>query len=338
MENVETLFFVKRPEEKYIPPSTQIYIWKALVFLVAGICGLAVFSVFRLGVLYALEFSGIMSMQNLISLGQVLLWLCYLMALITGGVFEIRAMIIPYPYYLATLVFASKRRVRKNGWRLILPFFESPVSYIDMRWKAISVNDNNALTSDNIPVILNMNLRLKIDPKHPLTALFDVDNVIQVINKTVEGTIRTIIGNIALESLSQRKIRLETGIQVLTDIQNESVKMGIEVTSAAIADIQVVDTKIREAIAQLAEAGYLAKAKITLAGAESETIKKLREALIDILPEGADQNKVVDAILELRRQQTWTQISSQGGLLPLVDLNAMINKPNSPDTGGAKDT
>jgi regulator of protease activity HflC (stomatin/prohibitin superfamily) len=207
-----------------------------------------------------------------------------------------------------------------------------------MRWKAISVNDNNALTSDNIPVILNMNLRLKIDPKHPLTALFDVDNVIQVINKTVEGTIRTIIGNIALESLSQRKIRLETGIQVLTDIQNESVKMGIEVTSAAIADIQVVDTKIREAIAQLAEAGYLAKAKITLAGAESETIKKLREALIDILPEGADQNKVVDAILELRRQQTWTQISSQGGLLPLVDLNAMINKPNSPDTGGAKDT
>src|SRR5688572_12448343 len=77
--------------------------------------------------------------------------------------------------------------ILEPGWRIIIPIFQS-YQKVDMRVKAVDVPDQNAITRDNVSVLVNAVIYYKVSSAEK--AILEVENFYYAVSQYAQTTMR----------------------------------------------------------------------------------------------------------------------------------------------------
>jgi regulator of protease activity HflC (stomatin/prohibitin superfamily) len=144
-------------------------------------------------------------------------------------------------------------------------------------------------------------------------------HVQQFLNATVmlaQTTLRSVLGQHALDEMLSERTKLNTDIQAIVDVQTEV--WGIKVTNVEIRTVELTENMVR-AIAKQAEAERDRRAKIIHAEAEFQAAQTLVDAakILGSIP----------AAMQLRYLQTLTEIGAEQNSTVVFPMPIDIMKP-----------
>lgn len=217
-------------------------------------------------------------------------------------------------------------RVLESGFNFIIPFLDNPrnitwkttqkgvdgktyyvikdISRIDLRETVYDFPRQNVITKDNVTISINALLYFQIvDPK---SAVYEIQNLPDAIEKLTQTTLRNLVGQIDLDEtlVSRDKINQELRI-ILDDATN---KWGVKVTRVELQDI-IPPVEIQTAMekqmkaerdrrAAILEAEGLKKSAILKAEGEKESAINIAEGAKQaaiLKAEGIAQARIVEA-------------------------------------------
>jgi regulator of protease activity HflC (stomatin/prohibitin superfamily) len=217
-------------------------------------------------------------------------------------------------------------KVLESGFNFIIPFLDNPrsinwkstqkgldgntyqmvkeISRIDLRETVYDFPRQNVITKDNVTISINALLYFQIvDPK---SAVYEIQNLPDAIEKLTQTTLRNLVGQIDLDEtlISRDKINQELRI-ILDDATN---KWGVKVTRVELQDI-IPPVEIQTAMekqmkaerdrrAAILEAEGLKKSAILKAEGEKESAINIAEGQKQaaiLKAEGIAQARIVEA-------------------------------------------
>ncbi|MGA9795256.1 MAG: slipin family protein [Rhizomicrobium sp.] len=209
--------------------------------------------------------------------------------------------------YERALVFRFGRYIDTRGPGLfwIVPLGVERAMKVDMRVFTDGVEQQEAMTRDNVPVKANAVIWYRI--VKPDLAIIEVQNVRNAVIQVALTTLRNIIGQHSLDDVLKEREKLAGLIKDRVDQVTEG--WGVEVQNVEMKNVEI-PASMQRAMAQEAEALREKRARIIKAEAEHEAALKLREA--------ADEIMKTPASLELRRMQMLTEIGAEQNTMTVV--------------------
>ena len=183
------------------------------------------------------------------------------------------------------------------GLTLIFWPFETMVR-VDLRTITLDVPPQDVITRDNVSVKVNAVVYFHV--MEPAKAIVKVANYMYATSQLAQTTLRSILGQAALDELLSEREKLNESLQEILDKHTDP--WGIKVT---MVEVKAVDLPIemQRAMAKQAEAEREKRAKIIHASGEFEASKQLAEAAHVIASEPAS--------MQLRYLQTLTEIAAE---------------------------
>jgi regulator of protease activity HflC (stomatin/prohibitin superfamily) len=187
----------------------------------------------------------------------------------------------------------------------------------------MDVPTQDVITSDNVTVKVNAVVYFRV--VDPLRAIVEVENFLYATSQLAQTTLRSVLGEVALDDLLSHREKLNQRLQEILDQHTDP--WGIKV---ALVEIKGVDLpeNMQRAMARQAEAEREKRAKIIHAQGEFDASKMLSAAAAQIAAE--------PVAVQLRYLQTLTEIGVEKNttiIFPLpVDLIDYFIKAR----GGAK--
>ena len=209
--------------------------------------------------------------------------------------------------YERALVFRFGRYqdTRGPGLFWIIPLGVDRAVKIDMRVFTDGVEQQEAMSRDNVPVQANAVIWYRI--VKPDLAYIEVQNVRNAVIQVALTTLRNVIGQHSLDDVLKEREKL--GLLIKTRVDQVTEAWGVEVQNVEMKNVEIPAT-MQRAMAQEAEALREKRARIIKAEAEFEAAMKLREA--------ADEIMKTPASLELRRMQMLTEIGAEQNTMTVV--------------------
>jgi regulator of protease activity HflC (stomatin/prohibitin superfamily) len=209
--------------------------------------------------------------------------------------------------YERALVFRFGRYMGLRGPGLfwIVPLGIERAVKVDMRVFTDGVEQQEAITRDNVPVKANAVIWYRI--VKPDLAIIEVQNVRMAVIQVALTTLRNIIGQHSLDDVLKERQALADLLKTRVDQVTEA--WGVEVQNVEMKNVEI-PASMQRAMAQEAEALREKRARIIKAEAEHEAALKLREA--------ADEIMKTPASLELRRMQMLTEIGAEQNTMTVV--------------------
>ncbi|HVV66129.1 MAG TPA: slipin family protein [Rhizomicrobium sp.] len=209
--------------------------------------------------------------------------------------------------YERALVFRFGRYMLTRGPGLfwIIPLGVERAVKVDMRVFTDGVEQQEAMTRDNVPVKANAVIWYRI--VKPDLAIIEVQNVRNAVIQVALTTLRNIIGQHTLDDVLKERERLGEMLKSRVDQVTEG--WGVEIQAVEMKNVEIPGS-MQRAMAQEAEALREKRARIIKAEAEMEAARKLREA--------ADEIMKTPASLELRRMQMLTEIGAEQNTMTVV--------------------
>jgi regulator of protease activity HflC (stomatin/prohibitin superfamily) len=209
--------------------------------------------------------------------------------------------------YERALVFRFGRYqdIRGPGLFWIVPLGVDRAVKIDMRVFTDGVEQQEAMSRDNVPVQANAVIWYRI--VKPDLAYIEVQNVRNAVIQVALTTLRNVIGQHSLDDVLKEREKL--GLLIKTRVDQVTEAWGVEVQNVEMKNVEIPST-MQRAMAQEAEALREKRARIIKAEAEFEAAMKLREA--------ADEIMKTPASLELRRMQMLTEIGAEQNTMTVV--------------------
>jgi regulator of protease activity HflC (stomatin/prohibitin superfamily) len=208
--------------------------------------------------------------------------------------------------YERAVVFRLGKYVRTSGpgLYLIIPLIEWQMT-IDMRTMTTSVEQQEAITRDNVPIKINAVIwRRTIDPKNAVVEVVDVGNsVIQV----AVTALRHVIGQHTLDDVLKEQEAISRALQISIDQVTEP--WGVKVERVQMKNVEIPES-MQRAMAQEAEALREKRARQIKAEAEVEAAALLRQAAETIMQS--------PAALELRRMQMLTEVGAEQNTMTII--------------------
>ncbi len=204
--------------------------------------------------------------------------------------------------------------VKMPGWRLIVPVFQS-MTKVDIRTKAVDVENQDAITADNVSAKINAVIYYKV--KDAAKAIIEVENFRYAVTQLAQTTMRNIVGEVTLDELLTGREKISAKIEEI--VEKASDHWGIEVESVQLKDINLPETMIRT-MAKQAEAEREKRAVIINAEGEKLAAKNISEA--------ADMLSKSPGAIHLRTLHSINDISSDASntvvfAVPLEILRAI---------------
>jgi regulator of protease activity HflC (stomatin/prohibitin superfamily) len=187
--------------------------------------------------------------------------------------------------------------VKGPGVVWLIPFLERMVR-VDLRVVTVTLQTQETVTRDGVPVQVNAVLWYKIDdPKLAVNAVFDRD---LAVIQAAETSLRDSIGQHALDDLL--KNRMQVNAKLMELLAGSAKKWGVEIDAVEMRDLDIPE-QMQRALAREAEAVREAKARLIKAEGEMAAAATLADAarLISQVP----------AALEIRRLQTLSEIGAE---------------------------
>lgn len=209
--------------------------------------------------------------------------------------------------YERALVFRFGRfiDIRGPGLFWIIPMGVDRAIKVDMRVLTDGVEQQEAMTRDNVPVQVNAVIWYRI--VKPDLAIIEVQNVRNAVIQVALTTLRNVIGQHSLDDVLKEREKLSAILKERVDFMTEA--WGVEIQNVEMKNVEIPAT-MQRAMAQEAEALREKRARIIKAEAEFEAAMKLREA--------ADEIMKTPASLELRRMQMLTEVGAEQNTMTIV--------------------
>jgi regulator of protease activity HflC (stomatin/prohibitin superfamily) len=208
--------------------------------------------------------------------------------------------------YERAVVFFLGRYVRTSGPGLyfLIPLFEWR-STVDMRTSTTSVEQQETITSDNVPIKINAVIwRRVVDPA---ASLIEVENVGDAVTQVAITALRGIIGRHSLDDVLKAQDAVSRALQATIDKATEP--WGVKVERVEMKNVEIPET-MQRAMAQEAEALREQRARLIKAQAELEAAALLKKAAETIMESPAG--------LELRRMQMITEVGAEQNTMTII--------------------
>jgi regulator of protease activity HflC (stomatin/prohibitin superfamily) len=234
-------------------------------------------------------------MPELLLLAVLVLFVLFLTGFRVAQQYE-RALVFRFGRYMA---------MRGPGLFWIVPLGVERAVKVDMRVFTDGVEQQEAITRDNVPVKANAVIWYRI--VKPDLAIIEVQNVRNAVIQVALTTLRNLIGQHSLDEVLKEREKLALMLKERVDQVTEA--WGVEIQAVEMKNVEI-PASMQRAMAQEAEALREKRARIIKAEAELEAAVKLREA--------ADEIMRTPAALELRRMQMLTEIGAEQNTMTVV--------------------
>ncbi len=212
---------------------------------------------------------------------------------------------------------SAQRGVKGPGLIILWPGIQKMVR-VSLRTVTMDVPSQDIVTKDNVTVKVNAVVYFRvIDPKK---AILEVEDYFYATSQIAQTTLRSILGQNALDDLLSNRENINAELQKVIDDQTEP--WGIKVTNVEVKNVDL-PVEMQRALARQAEAERERRAKIIHAEGELQASSKLSEAS-DIISRNP-------TALQLRYLQTLTEIGTEKNttiIFPLpIDLLRAFSLP-----------
>ncbi len=242
--------------------------------------------------------------------------------------------------YLASVITVLKEYERGVIFRLgrLLPAPKGPglilvfwpidkMMRVSLRTIVLDVPPQDVITRDNVSVKVNAVLYFRV--MDPTKAIIEVENFMDATSQLAQTTLRSVVGQVELDSLLAERDQLNTQLQGILDAHTDP--WGIKVSMVEVKHVDLPQEMIR-AIARQAEAEREKRAKIIHAEGEYQASAQLREAAVVLASE--------PVAVQLRYFQTLTEVASDRSStivfpLPIDMLKLWMGDQGGEDGGGA---
>jgi regulator of protease activity HflC (stomatin/prohibitin superfamily) len=162
--------------------------------------------------------------------------------------------------------------VADPGLRLLVPVIDTPM-FVNMRVQTVDVSKQQAITQDNVPVLVNGVIFFKvIDPE---AAALKVENYWQAIVRLAQATLRDVVGKLSLDELLSHQERLEA--EIARNVEETSKRWGLHVEAIKLEDIDVPE-ELKKMMSRQASSEREKRATIIKADGDRQAAAALAEA------------------------------------------------------------
>ena len=169
---------------------------------------------------------------------------------------------------------------------------------VSLRTIVLDVPPQDVITRDNVSVKVNAVIYFRV--MDPTRAIVEVENFLYATSQLAQTTLRSVLGQVELDSLLAERDRLNTDLQSILDAHTDA--WGIKVSMVEVKHVDLPQEMIR-AIARQAEAEREKRAKIIHAEGEFQASEQLRKAAVVLASE--------PVAVQLRYFQTLTEVASE---------------------------
>ncbi len=188
---------------------------------------------------------------------------------------------------------------------------------ISLRQEVLEVPPQDVITRDNVTIKVNAVVTLYV--VSPNDAAIKVANYVYQTSQFAQTTLRSVLGEVELDTLLSHRDQLNLRIQSIIDQRTEP--FGVKVTSVEVKQVDLPETMTR-AMAKQAEAERERRSKIIHAEGEFNAAQKLVDAAALLATQ--------PITLQLRYLQTLTEIGVEKNttiVFPLpMELLSLLNK------------
>jgi regulator of protease activity HflC (stomatin/prohibitin superfamily) len=188
---------------------------------------------------------------------------------------------------------------------------------ISLRIEAMEVPPQDVVTRDNVTLKVNAVIYFRV--VEPTKAVIEVANFLYATSQLAQTTLRSVLGEVDLDSLLGQREKLNVRLQSVLD--QHTGPWGVKVTMVEVKQVDLPEQMIR-AIARQAEAERERRAKVIHAEGEFEAAVKLSMA--------AEQIQKQPVAIQLRYLQTLVEIGSEKNttvVFPLpIDLISSVSR------------
>ena len=254
------------------------------------------------------------SIQHLIGGG-----LAIIVPILVVGLFILSSAIKVLREYERGVIFrlGKLQGAKGPGIIFLIPMVDKMVR-MDLRVVTIDVPKQEIMTKDNVPATVDAVIYFRV--VDPNAAVVKVENYWKATSLIAQTTLRSVLGQSALDELLAQRDVINQKLQEIIDRQTEP--WGIKVTSVEVKDVSLPDS-MKRAMAKQAEAERERRAKVVNAEGEFQAAEKMVQAAALIAKE--------PIALQLRYLQTMREMASEHNtttFLPLpIDLfSAFLKK------------
>jgi len=189
---------------------------------------------------------------------------------------------------------------------------------VSLRTVVLDVPPQDVITKDNVSVKVNAVVYFRV--MEPIKAVVQVENFLYATSQEAQTTLRSILGQAALDELLSERERL--GVMLQQVIDEHTDPWGVKVTQVAVKAVDLPQ-EMQRAMAKQAESEREKRAKIIHASGELEASRQLTEAASTLQQE--------PAAIHLRYLQTLVEISAEKNStiifpIPIDWLKALMGK------------
>jgi regulator of protease activity HflC (stomatin/prohibitin superfamily) len=213
-----------------------------------------------------------------------LIFLSFLLLTILVGAFYLGIQIVPQQQVWVVLRLGKFNRMLEPGLNWIVPFTDMVVYRHSLKEEVIDVPEQTAVTQDNVSVILDGIVYVKI--MDPFAASFGVKNPLHALTQLVQTTMRSEIGKIPLDNTFEERESLNA--KMVEAVNEAALVWGIRCLRYEIKDIKMPEdirkamelqmTAERQKRARILESEGQKQSQINRAQGEAEAIEYLSSA------------------------------------------------------------
>ena len=186
--------------------------------------------------------------------------------------------------------------IKGPGLFILIPFIDKAVK-VDLRTITLNVPPQEVITKDNVTVKVNAVAYFRV--VDAAKAIVQVENYLVATSQIAQTTLRSVLGQVDLDSLLAERDQINDRLQSIIDEQTHP--WGVKVSVVEVKDVELPQS-MQRALARQAEAERERRAKIIAADGEFEAAEKLGEAARIIRSE--------PGALQLRYLQTMNEIGT----------------------------
>ncbi len=204
--------------------------------------------------------------------------------------------------------------MKHPGWRLVIPIFQS-MTKVDIRVKAVDVPNQEAITKDNVSVMINAVIYYKVSDSSK--AVLEVENFYYATSQLAQTTMRNAVGAVTLDHLLQNREEVSGNIRKVIDAATDP--WGIKVQNVELKDV-VLPEDMKRTMSKEAEAERERRAVIIKAEGEVTAADNLKIAAATLNEsKGALHLRTLQSVNDISSDQSNTTI----WMLPIEVLEAM---------------
>jgi regulator of protease activity HflC (stomatin/prohibitin superfamily) len=183
------------------------------------------------------------------------------------------------------------------GLFFLIPIVDRMVR-VSLRTVVHDVPPQDVITKDNVSLKVNAVVYFRV--VHPRKAVVDVENYKYATSQLSQTTLRSVLGQVALDGLLSERDRVNHELQTILDTRAEP--WGIKVSAVEVKQVDL-PVEMQRAMAKQAEAEREKRAKIIHAEGELQAATNLTKAAEEL-----GRNPIS---LQLRYLQTLTEIAAE---------------------------